>query len=224
MTIAFCKTVLSFNIFLVILNISHGIYNGKAIEVNKKEISELLRKVKLSKAEKLESTVKSLSEPSFYNRSTILNEEQNATTTINSIITIHEKMSTTSIIKLNKTHNFDKNIHEKLLIKKKILNHSTTNPSNTFNISAKKDTKSKYITKLRTNKAIDNDNTLTTINVKDVVHDIVKTTKSMDRFTPYPSILDPSNHHTQNAKRPVRPTSKCSNPSDPRKLNLDETS
>ena len=223
MRIAFCKTVLSFNIFIVLLKISYGIYNGKAIKVNKKEISELLRKIKLSKAEELENKVKILSEPSFYNRSTIVNEEQNATTTIKSIITIHEKMSTTSIIKLNQTHNFDKNIHEKLLIKKKLLNQSTTNPSNTFNISIKKDTESKYITKFRTSKAIDNDNTLITINVKDV-HGIVQSTKSMNRFTPYTPTLDLSDHHTQNTKRPVRPTSKCSNPSDPRKLNVDETS
>ena len=224
MPITFCKIVLSFNIILVILNISHGIRNGKAIEVNKKELSELLRKIKLSKVEELEKKVKNLSEPNFYNSSTILNEEQNATTRIQSSITIHGKMSTRSIIKINESRNSDKNIHEKILIKKKTLNHSTVNPSNVFNISTNKGAESEYFRKHRSEKAIYNNNTLTTNIVKDAVHMIVHNTKSINRFTPYPSILDPTNHRTQNAKRPVRPTSKCSDPSHPRKIIVYETS
>ena len=203
-----------FLVFIILaINSSVCIRHGKVIEVNKKELSKLLKKIKTSKVKSQD-----LSEHGYNTLSTIMIEENSLDTRKIHDNTINNARSTVTFQKESATTN---GVQDKsLLSKNHVSSQSPTNSKNNLHTTKDLKTESDDMGVHHTQTSVFPIYTTLSPNIKDAVHihNMSNSSSRINGVTPYP-IKDNNDHKTKIRKRPIRRI-KCPTRSDPRKINF----
>ena len=213
MSIGFCVNRFVLVLLLLAINTSVSIRHGKVIKVNKKELSELLRKIKTSKVQSHD-----LTEREYNTLSTMPIKGKSLDTRGRLDHTIADTMSTISMQDASATTNAYQNGHNNFSIKNQVSTKITTHSANNLHVTEDKKIESNNVGVQDTHKTFFRISTSSTVNIKDTfsLHNISNNSKIFNGITPYP-IKDNDNHKRKAVKRPIRPI-KCPTRSDPRKL------
>ena len=213
MWIGFCLNRFLLVLLVLAINTSVCIRHGKVIDVNKKELSELLRKIKTSWVQPHDLTERE------YNTSSTMPIKGKSLDTIRKLDnTINHINSTISMQEANAATTAYQNKHNNLWNKNQVSTKITTNSANNLHVTEGKKIESNNVGVQDTHKTNFRISTSSIANIKDTfsVHNISNDSKRLNGITPYP-VKDNDNHKTKAVKRPIRPI-KCPTRSDPRKL------
>lgn len=198
---SFCRNVLLSIVSLIIINDNRIIVAGSAKEVNKKDLSDLLQKIKGNKVPDHD-----LKERNLGISTKLISEELSLKTRSKNNNTMYEQFSTRSFVDIKATSYFHQ-FQNTSSFNRKHLSIKGVTSSEIENLAL-------YYAHLTSSKS----DASSTTHVKDPEQYVSNTTKIIHRITPYAPKEVKSNNFRKNAKRPMRPKTKCPNHSYPRKM------